>query len=395
MNPDKLMETNEVLASAIKDGNTEKFVDELHKVMNKEILDSTKEEVLRTYKELGSITDENVLASRGINALTSEEKNFYKSLIDRAEGKLTGPEVTMPKTTENKIFEDVTREHPLLGAINFVNSKGLTEWILSKNLDYAYKWGDLNDPVTEEANAAFAKVEFSQFKLSCWIPVPKTMLDLGMTWLDQFVVKYLSEIMARAIEKAIIAGTGQKQPVGMMKTIDIENQTTPAEDKEATAITELNTVTIGGIAALLSDNGKRKVGTIDLIVNPIDYWTKIYPAIYYTDASGKVSLTNLPLRVYQSLEVPSNKAIFGLVPNYFATAGFGVPNGKIEYSDHYKFLDDVRVFKARAVVYGTPKDNTSFLVRDISQLEPAVMTVKVKNTAAAGQETSAAKGTKA
>ena len=238
MNPDKLMETNEVLASAIKDGNTEKFVDELHKVMNKEIFDSTKEEVLRTYKELGSITDENVLASRGINALTSEEKNFYKSLIDRAEGKLTGPEVTMPKTTENKIFEDVTREHPLLGAINFVNSKGLTEWILSKNLDYAYKWGDLNDPVTEEANAAFAKVEFSQFKLSCWIPVPKTMLDLGMTWLDQFVVKYLSEIMARAIEKAIIAGTGQKQPVGMMKTIDIENQTTPAEDKEATAITE-------------------------------------------------------------------------------------------------------------------------------------------------------------
>ena len=54
----------------------------------------------------------------------------------------------------------------------------------------------------------------------------------------------------------------------------------------------------------------------------------------------------------------------------------------------------MRVFKARAVVYGTPKDNTSFLVRDISQLEPAVMTVKVKNTAAAGQETSAAKGTK-
>ena len=77
------------------------------------------------------------------------------------------------------------------------------------------------------------------------------MLDLGMTWLDQFVVRYLSEIIARALEDAIINGNGQKKPVGMIKTVDIENQTVPAVDKTATKITELDTTTFGTIAAAL------------------------------------------------------------------------------------------------------------------------------------------------
>ncbi|WP_235640253.1 hypothetical protein [Clostridioides difficile] len=39
--------------------------------------------------------------------------------------------------------------------------------------------------------------------------------------------------------------------------------------------------------------------------------------------------------------------------------------GKIEYSDEYKFLEDVRVYLAKQYATGTPKDNFSFLVFDI------------------------------
>lgn len=210
MNLDKIVESNEELVEAIKNGDTKGFIDKLSNMLNESVEDAVQNEVMQKYEALKDENDGVILASRGIKALTSEEKSFYNTLIDNSKNELTNFEVALPKTTENKIFEDIERDHPVLAAIDFVNSKGLTEWLLNKDLDYAYKWGDLNEAVTQEAKAAFGKVEFSQYKLSCWIPVPKTMLDLGMTWLDQFVVRYLSEIIARALEDAIINGNGQR-----------------------------------------------------------------------------------------------------------------------------------------------------------------------------------------
>lgn len=383
---DLLRAMNEELAEAIKSGNTEDFVQKLSENMNKSVEDSVKERVLAMYEELKNETDEVVLAKRGINALTSEEKAFYNKMID-AKNELSNFEVALPITVESRVFENMVVEHPLLKAIDFVNSKGLTDWILSKDLDYAATWGDLNDAITSEAKASFVKVEFGQFKLSAWMPVPKTMLDLGMTWLDQYVTTYLGEIIARKLEDAIVNGTGQKMPVGMIKEINIESQTTPATDKTAEKITDLNTTTVGAIAAKLTNEGKRQVGIIDMIVNPVDYWTHVYPALYYTNIDGQVIKSNLPLNVYPSLAVPTGKAVFGICKNYFATAGFGATTGKIEYSDHYKFLEDLRVYKARLVAYGTPKDNVSFYVYDISGLQEAAIATRERSAVATQSDT--------
>ena len=80
---------------------------------------------MQKYEALKDENDSVILASRGIKALTSEEKSFYNTLIDNSKNELTNFEVALPKTTENKIFEDIERDHPVLAAIDFVNSKGL------------------------------------------------------------------------------------------------------------------------------------------------------------------------------------------------------------------------------------------------------------------------------
>lgn len=382
MNLDKISAVKKELTAAIQNGNTEEFVDKMTLNVEQTVAEESEKAVMKLYDKYKDETDERILASQGIRVLTSKEKEFYNTLVTNAKNGLTKFEVALPETTENKIFEDIERDHELLGAIDFVNSKGLTEWLISKDLDYAYAWGELNDPVNQEAAAAFAKVEFGQYKLFSWIPVPQTMLDLGMTWLAQFVTRYLSEIIARALEKAILKGNGQKQPVGMMKVVDIANQTVPAVDKVATKITDLDTTTFGQIVAKLTDNGKRKVSKVAMIVNPLDYWEKVFPAIFYTDTDGSIKKTNLPLTVYQSAEMDKGKAVFGLPDRYFATAGFGATTGKIEYSDHYKFLEDVRTYKARCVAYGTPKDNASFYVYDISELNEAAVPTRARRGAA-------------
>ncbi|EQG41444.1 major capsid a domain protein, partial [Clostridioides difficile DA00128] len=54
--------------------------------------------------------------------------------------------------------------------------------------------------------------------------------------------------------------------------------------------------------------------------------------------------------------------------------------GKIEYSDEYKFLEDVRVYLAKQYATGTPKDNFSFLVFDIENLDTTLATEINSNT---------------
>lgn len=377
MNLDVKKEVYDEIADSIKNGDTEGFVNKI----NTAVYNSVYESVMKEVRANNGVSDEAVLAKRGFPMLTSEEKDFYENLKKiNARDDLTGVEITLPLTISNRVYEDMFQKHELLSAVDFVDSKGTTRWIFSKDLDYASAWGDLNDAVSQKASAAFAQVEFGNYKLSAYIPVPKTMLELGLTWLDQFVVRYLSEIIARALEKAIVQGNGQKQPVGMTKEVNIESQTKPASDKSAEALAELSPKSVGAIAAKLTNNGVREVGIIDLIVNPVDYWTKIYPAMHVLNANGAIVTENMPLRVIQSSAVPTNKAIFGICANYFATVGFGAPNGKIEYSDHYKFLEDVRTYKARCVAYGTPKDNVSFFVYDITNLGEATIPVKVKGT---------------
>lgn len=374
MTPEVINATKAKLNGLIKDGNTEEFLDETIKMMNASASEVAEAKVMAMYNQMNGETDAQILAARGIHGLTSEETKFYDSLIKMAQGALTNTTVALPVTIENRAFEGMKVGHALLDRIDFVDSKGVTKWLISKNLDYAGAWGDLNDTVSQEAAAAFAMVEFSQYKLSVWIPVPITMIELGLTWLDQFVVAYLGEIIARKLEDAIINGTGQKMPVGMIKEVNIESQSVPASTKSTVSINALDTENIGLIAARLSDNGTREVAVIDMIVNPITYWTKVYPALHYTDFDGQVKKTNLPLNVIQSTKVAEGKAVFGLCDRYFATIGFG-KEGKIQYSDHYKFLEDQRIYKARLVAYGTPKDNGSFIYADISSLRSAVVKV--------------------
>lgn len=374
MNEDLRNETRNELVQHIQNGETDKFTDKIV-----ELVENAEKKVLSLYEELKDETDVKVLANRGVYQLTKNETEFYNNLvkyIKNEEKGVTGYTLTLPVETENKIFEDIKKEHPLLSKVDFINNKGLTEWLMTTSATKLYAWGDLDDAIVSENKATIKKVHFSQFKLSAFMLVSLTAIELGLSWLDLYVRTILKEALATGMEKAIISGTGQKQPVGMIKEIDISNQTVPAVDKAVTAITELNVVTLGEIAKDLTNEGKRKVHKMAMIVNPIDYLTKVLPAITVQNTLGQyVQNLPFPLDIIESTEVESGKAIFGLLENYFATIGLG-KEGKITYSDDYKFLEDVRTYKIKAVAYGTPKDNASFVVKDITGLKPAYILTK-------------------
>ena len=349
------------------------------------------ENILSEVEAQQQATDAMILAGRGVRQLTSEETKYFQAVIEAMKSSnpkqaLTDLEVVMPKTVIDRVFEDLVAQHPLLDAINFQNTSGLIEMYLNTDETQLASWGALTGEITKELTSGFKMVNMSFKKLSALIPVCKAMLDLGPAWLDRYVRDILTEAIYTGLEQGIIAGTGKDQPIGMMKQVGDEVETTGGvyPDKEAVEVTSLDPVTYGELLATLATSPKGKsrvVQNVILVVNPVDYFKKIMPGTTIMTPSGTYTNNVLPFptTVIQSIQVPANKAVLGLGRKYFMGIGTA-KSGKIEYSDQYHFLEDERIYLTKLYGHGEPLDNNAFLVLDITNLKPAILKVEVQTS---------------
>ena len=215
--------------------------------------------------------------------------------------------------------------------------------------------------------------------------VCQDMLDLGPVWLDRFVREVMYEALAFGLENAIITGTGKDMPIGMDRNISDDASVVGGAypQKEAIKVTALDPVAYGQILSKMTTTEKgypRKISNLILVVNPADYFEKVMPATTIRSADGTYvnNILPYPTRIIQSTEVEKGKAIIGMADKYFMGLGL-VKDGKIEYSDEYKFLEDYRTYKIRFLGHGQAKGNNDFLLLDISGLEPAIQKVKVES----------------
>ena len=322
--------------------------------------------------------DRAILDKRGMPQLTSEERAYYSQVIEKRG--FTDLEITMPRTIFDRVFDDLEQNHPLLSAITFENTTGVTEWVIRKTGTEAAWWGQLTDPIKKELEGGFAKINTVAYKLSSYLPVAKSMLDLGAEWLDRYVRVVLTESISLGLEMGIVAGTGKDQPIGMMKDLKGSVVEGVYPDKTAKPLADFKPNTLGTeIMAPLTNDGKRTVASVIMLVNPVDYWAKIFGATTMLTSNGTYVYGVLPIpgNIIQTVAVPKNKLIVGVAKAYFMGIGSA---GKIEYSDEYKFLEDVRVYLAKQYATGTPKDNFSFLVFDIENLDTTLATEINSNT---------------
>lgn len=368
------------MSDAVRNNDTDAFSQAFDDLAN-----DIQQNISGEIRELQTQRDANILTSRGHRVLTSQERTFYTGIIEAMRSEtpqqaLTSVNTVLPETVIDQIFDDLRTNHPLLGAINFQNTRALIKTLVSTTGGTA-KWGELGAEVNSELSAEFTEVDLTIAQLTAFIPVPKYVLELGPAWMDRYVRDLLAEAIAVGLETGIVSGDGDKKPIGMnMKLTGAIDSVHTA--KETTAVTDLNPVTFGTLLDKLSQgpNGKRRpVNRVVLIVNPSDYFTKIFPATTVRAADGTYS-TNVfpfPTTVIQSVAVEQGKAIIGLPEKYFMGAGAGASGGKIEYSDHFQFLKRNRVYMTYFYGYGKPMDDNAFLYLDISGLKPANLTVEV------------------
>jgi hypothetical protein len=346
------------------------------------------QDVLDDFKAYQQTQDASILATRGIRQLTAEERNFYSNWgnaakADNPKMAFTGLDsTTLPMTIIDTVLDDIGSAFPLLKAINFQNTSTITRMIVNKQGKQFATWGALQSTIADELSGALGVIDVGTNKLTAFMAVSRDMIDAGPEWMDAYVRTVLVEALGFGLCLGIVAGTGNNAPIGMLKDINgaVTNGVYP--DKATVAITDLNAKTIGGIAATLAQGPtgrKRAVPEILVVVNPVDYFTKVMPATTFMTASGTYANNVLPYpsNIVQDENVPSGKAIFGLASRYFMGVGKGGSGGQIEYSDEFRFLDDQRVYKIKLYGNGQPLDGNAFVIADISGLKELAIKVNV------------------
>ena len=379
-------ELRAAIQQAVRDNDTEAFSTAFDEMQQRLALD-IREEYTEQMNQMRQEFDANVLASRGVRQLTTEERNYYQKLGEAMRAKnpkqaLENLDVVMPETVIDSVFEDLRTNHPLLSLIDFIPTNGAIELLMNTNGYQEAAWGELCDEIVKELTSGFKAVNTTLLKLSAFLPVCKAMLDLGPNWLDRYVRDILFEALANGLEAGIIDGDGKGKPIGMTRNVGEGVSVVDGVYPKKSAITlkKLTPEKFGPLVGQLAKSEKgvaRAVNNLVMIVNPVDYWSKVMPAttLQAPDGTYRNNVLPYPGTIIQSPSVPEGKAVLGMAKRYFAAAGTS-KDGRIEFSDHAKFLEDKRVYIIKTYANGMPKDNNSFLLLDISALAPAVWQVQ-------------------
>ncbi|MPW26406.1 phage major capsid protein [Alkalibaculum sp. M08DMB] len=370
------LEKNEKYLELVKEINeapgeqkSEKIVEAMH-----QLIEANSSEIVSQYKsDFNELQANKENATKmGLRTLTVGEKEFYNKVFSPQQS-ITVTDINIfPETTSNFVFEEIKTSHDLLKYFKTVPA-GVNKFITS---EYTGKvlWGELTDAITSEISATIKGFNVDAYKLSGFMYVPEAILDLGPEWIDRYVRTVLIEVLEDGIEEGSVIGTGEKGPIGLVKSLSgavdgVHPNKTPV------ALTSFKPEDFAPKLIPLTNGGKRKLGRILLVVNPADRLGKVIPAsTVFTNGNYQSILSYINVEIIESAHVPTDRMVAFLPESY----QMGLTKVGVQFSNDFKFLDHVRTY--RTIAYGNGRiinDNMS-IVFDISGLTPFVQPVSVE-----------------
>ena len=298
------------------------------------IAEDAGKQVRAEYDELKNVTDNRVLEARGITTLTAEETKFYNEAVK------TGgfdSEVVWPETILERVFENLQKDHPILSIINFTPTVGRVKVIRARRTGVAV-FGPLHKDLEGQLDSKFGASEFVQLALTAFFLVSNDTLDLGPRWIDRFINLSLTEAVRDIWAEKIIAGTGNNEPIGLLKDLDgavtlgvykdkaTAGTLTFGKDKIVTEVADvMKKLSKFTYKVDKADKGEVKyrsvAGKVFLIVNPVNYWDIVSRITFanlnniYGSAMPFIDVKN----IIESVDVPENKLIAFVEGEYDAT----------------------------------------------------------------------------
>ncbi|MGD6899335.1 phage major capsid protein [Bacillus infantis] len=319
--------------------------------------------------------DRSILQQRGQNVLTSEETKFFNAVVET--GGFTDESI-LPVTTQERVFEDLVTEHPLLDAIGLQDLGAVTR-IITSDPTKAYAWGPLFGDIKGQVNAAFGEEQIGQLKLTAFAAIPNDMLELGPVWVERYVRTLLVESYSVGLEFGFVNGGGPaaNQPVGLMKNVASNGA---VSDKTSSGTltfepSEKGVIVAGELYGVVKDlsvaepkedetvgKSRKVLNKIVMVVNPVDAIAVQARNTIQTANGQWVMAMPYNIQVVESEEVPVGKALFFVKGQYTAALAGGY---KLKKFDQTLAIEDATLYTIKQFANGKPKDNKAALVYDL------------------------------
>lgn len=292
----------------------------------------------------------------------SEVIEFYEKFKNlRA---VTGGELTIPEVVVNRIMDimgDYTTLYPLVDKIRV---KGTTRILVDTDTSPA-TWIEQSGALPTGDVGTIASVDFDGFKVGKVIFVDNYLLQDSIINLDEYVTKKIARAIAKALDLAIVKGTGaaNKQPAGIIPSLPVENKVTVKANNNLLK----NLVKQIG----LIDTGEDSVGEIVAVMKRSTYYNRLVEFSIQVDSTGNVvgKLPNLRtpdllgLRVVFNNFLDEDTVLFGEFQQYTLVER---ENITIDSSTHVKFTEDQTAFRGKGRFDGKPVKPEAFVLVTIT-----------------------------
>lgn len=374
-NRDNFENKRAAYVDSVKSGDTEKQAkafDDMLDALHSDVKSAVLEEVN------SSMADSVILANRGQKVLTSEERKFFNATIEEGGFK---KDVILPKSTQDRIFEDLVKAKPLLAKLGLKDYGAITEFIFSDPSGAAV-WGELFGSIQGKLNSNFRKETISHYKLTAFIAISNDMLHLGPEWVERYVRTILVEALQVALEKAFVVGTGKNEPIGLNRDLAASvSHGVYTEKTSAGTLTFKNPqVMLDEMAGVmkklakykkLDSEGREKsefstrsvAGKVVMLLNPINNYDVIAKSTVLTPAGVFVQALPFNPSVIECDFVPENKVIFFIEGKYLAIMG---SEYKINKFDQTLALEDATLYTTKLFANGKALDNYAAQVYDLN-----------------------------
>lgn len=306
---------------------------------------------------------------------------------------VTGAELTIPEAMLGLLRENIAEYSKLIGRVNLQQVPGKAR----QNI-----MGAVPEAVWTEACASlnglelgFKQVEVDGYKVGGYIPICNATLEDSDLTLASILLDALGRAIGRAVDKAIIYGTGVKMPTGIITRLA---QTAKPSNwpESAPAWADLHTTHIQKLAAktgtaffqqIISAAGaaddKYAKGELTFVMNKRTK-NKLLVEGLSINATGTIvtGISNTMPAIGGEIVtldfVPDNDIIFGYLDLYLLAERAGTV---LAQSEHVRFLQDQTVFRGAARYDGAPAIGEAFGAMNVAGAEVTTSVTFAPDTA--------------
>lgn len=309
----------------------------------------------------------------------------FRALGNQTRG-VTGADLTIPDTMLGLIRSEVASGSKLLRFVRVVNVSGIARQNIMGTIPEAI-WTEMCAKINE-LEFGFNQVTVDGYKVGGYIAICNATLEDSDANLVGEIISMIGAAIAKALDKAILFGTGTKMPTGIATRLaqaakpTTWNERAPEwTDLRITNLLKLSANTTSGVeffAELIqalaiakpvySSEGlfwvmNRKTH-LDLITKALTFNAS---GALVAGASNTMPIIGGTIVEFEDDEIADHEIIGGFGGNYLLSQRHGVTFGQ---SEHVYFLEEQTVFKGTARYDGTPLAGEAFVIVNYANVAP-------------------------